>query len=201
MAKPNPKDVWLEEFEALVTQVNQWFREATKIYAVPSDSGCRAVAVYVMALRNREVDKRDDGREKAIEYGKLFLHHIEPQRRQLERWISSYSRSQPVLYWLEHDKDMLFRIDEIRKHMEVLLPELSPKLDGIPDPIRKLGQVAQAAWAETNKGRMPSAKNTDGPLCKFVQKALVAIGKHYSLAGIGDVLAGRRRLDRGGRFA
>ena len=208
MVKPASPDFRTKEFEALVTQVKQWFREATKTFAVPSDAGCRGVAFYIMALRYDEDSggpdsrkKAPDSRKKAIEYGKLFLRHIEPQRRQLEQWISVYSRTQPVRYWVEHDQDMLFRINEIRKHMEVLLPELSPELDGKPDPIRKLALVAQEVWAETNNGRAPSPKTTDGPLCQFVQNALEAMGQHYSLAGISDVLKGHRRVRRGGRFS
>jgi hypothetical protein len=145
--------------------------------------------------------KIPDHREKAIDYGGLFLTHIEPERRQLEQWIEKYSRTQAVPYWLEHDRDMLFRINEIRKHMKVVRRELSPELDGKPDPIRKLALLAQDAWAETNNGHAPSPKNADGPLCKFVQKALKAIGEHYTVGHICDVLRGYRRRGRGGRFA
>jgi hypothetical protein len=151
--------------------------------------------------RDSAEGRQPDSRGKAIEYGKLFLHHIEPERRQLERWVSTYSRSDPVRYWLEYDHDLLFRINEIRKHMDVLLPALSPDLDGKPDPIRKLALAAQETWAEANNGRAPSPKNANGPLCSFLHKALEAIGMHYTEGYLCDVLKGYRRRGRGGRFA
>ena len=182
-----------EEFERLVQQADGWFRQATRRFKVPSNRGCRTVAFYMMALRHPAADKTPDSRKQAIRYGKLFLRHIAPERWQIEQWLSVASRVEPFGVWFEEYQEMAFQIDEIRKHMEALLPRLSPKRDAKPDPIRKLAGVAQQAWAEANGGRALRSPNPDAPLCRFLVPALEAIGFKRSSAAISDILRGRRR--------
>ena len=94
---------------------------------------------------------------------------------------------------------MLSRIDEVRRHMEALLPALSPKRDAKPDPIRKLAECAREAWAETNGGKFPRSLRPDDPLCQFLVKALAAAGRTLSPATMSEVLRGRRRKPKGGQ--
>jgi hypothetical protein len=142
-------------------------------------------------------DKRADSAQ-ARKYGKLFLHHIEPKRRELEARLRLAALGTPAPGWLEEWKELAFLIDEIRRHMKVLLPALTPKPDAGEDPVRKLAALAQEAWAETNGGLAPSSANADDPLVKFLVPALTAIGHGRTPAAVSDVLRGRRR--RRGRF-
>lgn len=131
-------EVWVAEFETLVPQVEQWFRETTSQFTVPSDADCRTVAFYLMAIRYSVDSEPRDSRKETIRYGKLFLRHIEPERRRIEKMISAASRGTPYGDWLPQYQDILRRIDDIRGHMEVLFPALSPELDHKWDPIRKI---------------------------------------------------------------
>jgi hypothetical protein len=203
MAQPNDTEDWLEELEKLVPQVKRWFREATSKLTVPSDADCRAAAIYLIAFRESAKsanNEQRDSRKDAIRYGKLFLKHIEPERRRIEKMISAASHGTPYGDWLPQYQDRLRRIEEIRGHMAVLLPALSPDLDHKWDPIRKLASIAQEAWERANNGRSPRSKNPDDPLCLFLVKALTAIGEGRSPAEITEVLRRRRRTRPGGQI-
>jgi hypothetical protein len=151
------------------------------------------VASYVMAFRHAVDDKTPDTRKQAIKHGKLFLRYIEPERREKEAALFLASRGRPFGNWMQEYREILFRIDETRRHLEALLPALSPKRDATLDPIRKLATVAKEAWAETNGGKPPVSTNPDGPLCRFLIPALAAAGLSRSPRAISDVLRGRRR--------
>src|SRR6266404_4577271 len=100
---------------------------------------------------------------------------------------------------MQEYREMLFQIDETRRHIEALLPALSPKRDAKPDPIRKLASCAREAWAQTNGGNAPRSTNPDGPLCRFLIPALAATSLNLSPAAISEVLRGRRRKPKGGQ--
>jgi hypothetical protein len=192
-------DIWLEELECLVRQVDGWFRQATARFEPPSDSGCRMVAFYLMVFRYPLDDETPDTRKQAINHGKAFLRYIEPERRQKEAALFLASRGRPPGNWMPEYREILFRIDETRRHLEALLPALSPKRDASLDPIRRLASVAKEAWAETNGGEAPRSRNPDGPLCRFLIPALAAAGLSRSPAAISDVLRGRRRKSKDGQ--
>jgi len=197
---PDPQpDSWLEEIECLARQVHEWFRQATNRFEAPSEGGCRAFAFYLMAFRHPVEDKTPDTRKQAIKHGKLFLRYIAPERRQIEAMVSLASRGRPFGNWVDEYKETLSRIDEVRRHMEALLPALSPKRDAKPDPIRKLAECAREAWAEANNGNAPLSPNPDDPLCRFLVPALASTGSNLSPAGISEVLRGRRRKPKGGQ--
>ena len=109
------------------------------------------------------------------------------------------SRGQPFGNWFEEYQTVLFQIDEARRHIEAVLPALSPKRDAKPDPIRHLAACAKEAWAETNDGRYPLSANSDDPLCRFLFPVLAAIGLRLSPAAISDILRGRRRKPKDGQ--
>jgi hypothetical protein len=197
-------EIWVEELKTslekldyvlgqLAPQVVQWFQRATSQFKAPSDDACRSFAFYLLAFRDSADDKEPDHRKEAIRYGRLFLHHIKPERRHIERMISAASRGTPFGDWLQQYQDMLSRIDEIQRHMDELLPALSPKQDAKPDVIRKLASVAQEAWAGANEGRYPRSTNPNDPLCRFLVEALKAIGQERTPAAISKVLKGLRR--------
>jgi hypothetical protein len=192
-------DSWFEEFELLVQQVDRWFRRATRSFEAPSNAGCRMVAGYMMGFRHPVEDKTPDSRKQAIKYGKLFLHHIAPEYRQIEAMVSLASRGQPFGNWIEEYREMLFRIEETRRHIEALLLALSPDRDAKRDPIRTIASAAQQAWAEVNDGRSPISPNPEHPLCRFVVPALTAIGQQRSAAEVSEILRGRRRKPKDGQ--
>jgi hypothetical protein len=195
-------EAWQTEQRVLAEQVDCWFRNATKRFDPPSHHGCELISFYLMLFQfcidPADNDKQADSRRKAFNYGNRFLDHIEPKRRELEAQLCLAARGTPARPWLEEWKDLAFRIDEIRRHMKVLLPALSPKRDVREDPVRKFATLAQEAWAETNGGRAPRSKNADDPLVKFLVPALTAIGHGRTPAAISDILRDRRR--RRGRF-
>ena len=115
----------LEELDGLALQVDQWFRRANTRLNPPSDDACRGVAFYFLAFRADDEDKKPDNRNKAIRHGRLFLKHIKTDRRHIERMISAASRGTPFGDWLQRYQDMIWRIDEIQKHMAALIPALS----------------------------------------------------------------------------
>ena len=175
----------------------------TSQYAVnppPSDDACLSVAFYLLAFRDDDEDKKPDNRNKAIRHGNLFLKHIKTDRRHIERMISAASRGTPFGDWLQRYQDMIWRIDEIQKHMAALIPALSVQQGVKPDVIRKLASVAQEAWAAANSGRYPRSVNPDDPLCQFLVKAMEAIRQDRRAATISEVLRGRRRTHRKGKF-
>ena len=95
-------DPWSEEYDRLTQTVEEWFRQATKRFAVPSADGCRMVAFYLMALRHPEKDQKKPARQtKVVRHGKLFLHHLLAERRQIKKWISLASKGRPALPWLQ----------------------------------------------------------------------------------------------------
>jgi hypothetical protein len=192
-------EAWSEELDRLAQQVDRWFRQATSRFTAPSDSGCRMVAFYMVAFRDRVDDETRDTRKKAIKHGKLFLRYIEPERRMIEEMIMLASRGRPVGNWLEEYQTVLFQIDEARRHIEAVLPALSPKRDAKPDPIRHLAAGAKEAWAETNDGSYPRSTNPDDPLCRFLVPVLAEIGLAKSPAAISDILRGRRRKQKDGQ--
>jgi len=197
---PDPQlDSWLEEIECLARQVHEWFRQATKRFEAPSEGGCCTFAFYLMAFRHPVEDKAPDTRKQTIKHGKLFLRYIAPERRRIEAMVSLASRGRPFGNWLEEYREMLFQIDEARRHIEALLPALSPDRDAKPDPIRKLASCALEAWAETNGGKAPHSPNADAPLCRFLASALAATSLNRSPATISEVLRGRRRKPKGGQ--
>jgi hypothetical protein len=187
---------WLEEHEQLAQDVDLWFREATSRFAAPSGVGCRSVAFYMVEFRHRVDDKKPDHRKQAIKYGKLFLKHIAFERREIEAMVSLASRGRPLGDWFEEYKETLCRINETRRHIEAILPAISPSRDAKPDPIRLLASVAQETWAGANDGRAPRSMAPDDPLCRFLVKALAAIRLDRSPAEISEVLRGRRRKSR-----
>ena len=180
-----------EDFDCLVQQVELYFRQATKRFAPPSISNCRTVAIY-LTFRHPSEDETLDARKLAIKYGKLFLRHIEPERRLMENMVSLASQGQPIGNWIEEYKEMVFRIEEIRRHMEAVFPSLSPKHHAKRDPIRTIASAAQLAWSNANDGRSPQSKNPDDPLCRFLVPALAATGLNLSPAAISEILRGRR---------
>ena len=129
------------------------------------------------------------------------MRYIEPERREAERLIilSSVQGYKVVPYWLDHAEKVSFSINEIKRHLAALESIVSPKLDGKPDPIRKIAEVAQLAWAEANDQRYPIALGPGGPLCKFLDVALAAINRRSTPDTISAVLRNRRRV-RQGRF-
>jgi hypothetical protein len=196
---PDPqRDSWYEEFECLARQVQEWFRQATNHFEAPSEVGCRAFAFYLMAFRHPVEDETPDTRKQAIKHGKLFLRYIAPERRQIEAMVSLASRGRSFGNWLEEYRELLFQIDEARRHIEALLPALSPDRDAKPDPIRKLASCALEAWAETNGGNAPRSPKVDAPLCRFLVSALAATRLNRSPATISEVLRGRRRKPKDG---
>lgn len=200
MATTYPQfDIWLEELERLKRQVDGWFRQATASFEPPSADGCSMVAFYLMVFRYPLDDETPDTRKQAIKHGKLFLRYIEPERRQKEAALSLASRGRPLGNWMQEYREILFRIDEARRHLEALFPALSPKRDAKPDPIRRLASIAKEAWAETNGGKPPRSTNPDGPLCRFLIPALAAAGLSLSPWAISDVLRGRRRKSKDGQ--
>lgn len=192
-------DPWSEEYDRLTQTVEEWFRQATKRFAVPSADGCRIVAFYLMALRHPEKDQKKPARQtKVVRHGKLFLHHLLAERRQIKKWISLASKGRPALPWLQEQRETLARIDQTHRHIVALLPALFPKPCPERNPIRLLAARAQEAWAETNGGRAPRSTNPDDPLCRFVVAALTAIDQQRSAPAVSEVLRGRRRKPKKG---
>jgi hypothetical protein len=192
-------EAWCEERDRVAQRVDLWFRQATNRLAAPSDKGCRNVAFYIMAFRDRVDDKTLDTRKQAIKHGKLFLKYIAPERRRIEEMVILAARGRPFGNWFEEYQELLFRIDEAGRHIEAVLPALSPKRDAKPAPIRRLASCAQEAWAETNGGRAPHSKNPDDPLCRFLVPALAETGLRLSPAAISDILRFRRRKPKDGQ--
>jgi hypothetical protein len=153
----------------------------------------------MMAFRERVDDEKPDTRKKAIKHGKLFLRYIEPERRMIEGMVMLASRGRPFGNWFEEYQTVLFQIDAARRHIEAVLPALSPKRDAKPDPIRRLASCAKEAWAETNGGRAPRSTNPDDPLCRFLVPALAEIGLAITPRAISDILRGRRRRPKDGQ--
>lgn len=186
-----------EELDRLTQVVEGLFQQATTRFAVPTALGCRMVALYLLGLRDTSQEK--DKKPKSVRYGKLFLHHLLAERRQVEYWITLYSKGQPVEFWSRRDQKLLERIDQTQRSVEALLPALSPKYDE-RDPVRQIAAVATTAWQETNGGKAPRGKNPDDPLCKFVVAALSEMGQRISPAEVSDILRGRRRRQKEGQI-
>ena len=187
-------DLWLEEFTRLTQAVEEWFRQATSRFAVPSNDGCRMLATYVIMLRH--LDKGQDtpsGQTKIVRDGKRFLRSLAAEREQIERLVSLTLQGRPRRQWLLEQREILAQIDETHRHIVALLPALSPKPYPERDPIRLLAARAKEAWKEANGGRAPRSLNPDDPLCRFVVEALTAIGQQRSAAEVSEVLRGRRR--------
>jgi hypothetical protein len=186
-----------DEHEPLSKDVEALFRQATNRFAVPTASGCAMAALYSLGLR--DTPQKHDKQPKAVRYGKLFLHHILAERRQVENRIVLYSQGQPVEFRFRRDQELLEKIDQSQRSVEALLPVMSPKRD-IRDPIRQIAAVAGDAWKETNDGQAPRSTNPEGPLCKFVAAALTAIGQRRTVLAISEVLRGRRCKPKDGQM-
>jgi hypothetical protein len=197
----------LERINDSALRVQEWFRQATSRFKVPCVETCKTVAIYLEFFRaSSDTEKisheqtAKDTRPQAFKAGKDFLRYIEPQRREAEHLIILSSEGCRVVpYWLDHAEKVSFSINEIKRHLAALESIVSPKLDGKPDPIRKIAEVAQFAWAEANDQRYPIALGPGGPLCKFLDVALAAINRRSTPDTISAVLRNRRRV-RQGRF-
>jgi hypothetical protein len=187
-------DPWLEEFTRFTQAVEEWFRQATSRFAVPSNDGCRMLATYLIMLRR--LDKGHDtrsGQTKIVRDGKRFLRSLAAEREQIEKLISLVSQGRPARPWLLEQREILAQIDETHRHIVALLPALAQKPYPERDPIRLLAARAKEAWKEVNGGRAPRSYNPDDPLCRFVVAVLTAIGQQRSAAEVSEVLRGRRR--------
>jgi hypothetical protein len=191
------------EVDRLTQQVDLWFRQATtRRLKLPSDRSCRMVAGLLMALRHNRVDDKKPGSTggSAHRYGKLFLRHLTLERPKFGAMDILASQDPGLGEWFqEYQKEILFRIDETRRHIEALLPVLSPRRDAIWDPPRDLASAAQKAWADANDGRYPRSTNPDDPLCRFLVPALAEIGLVITPRAISDILRGRRRKPKDGQ--
>jgi hypothetical protein len=187
-------ELWLEEFTRFTQAAEEWFRQATSRFAVPSDDGCRMLATYLIMLSHRDKSQETpSGQTKIVRDGKRFLRSLAAEREQIEKLVSLALQGRPARPWLLEQREILAQIDETHRHIVALLPALSPKPYPERDPIRLLAARAQEAWKETNGGRAPRSPNPDDPLCRFVVAALTAIGQQRSAAEVSEVLRGRRR--------
>jgi hypothetical protein len=190
-----------EEVDRLAQQVDLWFRQARSSLKAPSDRSCRMVAGRMMALRYKRVDNKEpDGTGSlAHKYGKAFLHQLMLQRPKFGAMDTLASQDPGLGEWFEeYQKEVLFRIDETRQHIEALLPVLSPRRDAIWDPPRDLATAAKKAWADANDGRYPRSRKPDAPLSRFLVPALAEIGFRRSPATISEILRDRRRTPKDG---
>jgi hypothetical protein len=161
------------------------------------------VAFYLLVFRCHE-PKRPDEWGPTIKAAKNFLKAVEHKYRQTEHLLKIATRSDvvPAKFWLQHQKEVVSRIEQIRldiKELTLLISE-EPRPDW--EPIRKIASVAQEAWAETNDGCYPKSFNPDDPICRFLEHALEAIDQKCAPATISSVLRNRRRRvsGRGGHF-
>ena len=189
-----------EELARLSQRVEELFRQATTRFAVPSPSGCRGVAFYLMALRsNFEIfPKKPAEQKEVIKCGRRFLRLLATEREEVAAWFSQFPQARPVAGWFRRQQELLGRIDQMRQDIEALLPALTPQHDQ-RDPIREIARVAKATWEETNARGAPRSPNLDGPLCKFVVAALQEIGQHHNPASVAEVLRRRRRKPKEGQ--
>jgi hypothetical protein len=186
--------------ERLSQRVEELFRQATKRFAVPSPSDCRAVAFHLMALRSHfETFPKEPAEQKeVIKCGRRFLRLLAAEREEVAAWFSQFPQARPVAGWFRRQQELLGQIERMRQDIQSLLRALTPQYDQ-RDPIREIARVAKAAWKETNGGCAPRSPNPDDPLCKFVQAALNEIGRHHSSASVAEVLRRRRRKPKAGQ--
>jgi hypothetical protein len=177
----------------LVPRVKQWFRKATSRFEPPTEDGCRLFAQHLHAFGPPGFRREPDPANLAIKNGKQFLENIAQSRRVIEQLLrlATIYREDNSAANMKH-KEMLCRINKVRRHLEVLFPYLSP--DKPQEQIRFLAQLARELWAETNNGRAPRSKNPNHALCRLLEQALEAIGQDRKRASITEVLRGRRRI-------
>ena len=188
-------EAWLEGPERLVPQVRQWFRDATSRFSPPTEDGCQFFAKHLHAIGPAGYSSEPDPRKIAIKSGEEFLKNIAQQRCAIEQLLrlARFMQVDENSAALVKPKDILFRMNEVQRHFEVLLPYLLPERGRPGEPIRALAQVARELWAETNDRKVPLWKNAHEPLCKLLEPALKAIGHPLARDTISKILRKRRR--------
>jgi hypothetical protein len=179
-----------EDLERLAQQVAQWCREATTEFKPPSPSGCHMVASYLLLLRDSIVTSRQG---RTATYAKNLLQRLTGEDESVTQTINLMLSGDPHPGWLAQAQEFQARVREAKEAIERLLPRLSRERDPEQDPIRRLAAAVREAWEETNNGRSPRSNNPDGPVCKFLVKALDGHHQSHHPDGISDILRGRRR--------
>ena len=112
---------WFEEQARLTTDVEKLFRQVSNRLAVPTHSACTGVAFNLMVLRH---GKRYERPTKLIKYGKLFLHHLEPECREIQDFVDMVAHGwRPVREeWFQEQPELRDIIDQTRRDIERLLP-------------------------------------------------------------------------------
>jgi hypothetical protein len=187
-----------KELARLSQRVEELFRQATERFTVPSSSGCRMVAFYLMVLRSHLETFPKKPAEEVIKCGRRFLRLLAAEREEVAAWFPHPSQARLVAGWFRKQQKLLGRIDRMRQDIESLLPALTEH--DVRDPIHLVAAVAKQAWEETNPARgAPRSPNLDDPVCKFVVAAWQEIGQHHSSASVAEVLRGRRRKPKEGQ--
>jgi len=126
-----PTDPSGKELASLSLRVAELFRQSTKQFIVPSSSGCRMIAFYLMALRShRETFPIKPAEQKeVIKCGRRFLRLLAAEREEIGAWFSHPAQAELAAGWFRRQQKLLGRIDQARQDIEALLLALSPKHD------------------------------------------------------------------------
>jgi hypothetical protein len=195
---PWTPEAWAAELELTTKHVKRWFQEATSSFEPPTDDGCRFFAQRLIELGPPLISK-SDAQNLALRYGKLFLKHVARERQVIGMVIRLGDIYGSNSDQSERYKDLLFRLEEVRQNLNVILENLSARR-GETEPIRFLGDLAKELWKETNQGRAPDSVGPEGPLCRLLEPALTALSRNRRRATISEVLRGRRRKPRKGKI-
>jgi hypothetical protein len=177
------------DIENLALKVAEWRREATTEFDPPSPSGCGMVAFYLLLLRDSRTSSRQG---RTATYAKNLLRRLSGENESVSAYIDLMLSGDPSPKRLREAQEFRARVREAGQAIEHLLPLLSRKRDPELDPIRRLAAVMREAWAESNNGDSPQSNNPDGPVCRFLDKALEG-HPHPTPAQISEILRGRRR--------
>jgi hypothetical protein len=183
-----------KEINLLAQQVKIWFEQATSKFKVPSVSGCRMVAFYMLLFQDQKT-RRPPYWQPVVKSTNGLLKAIKPISQEAKYYLELFTHPNctPVKFWLNHYMKLQCQINKIRCDLENLMLIFSEEPHADLEPIRKIASVAQQAWAEANDGRYPKSFNPNDPVCKFLEHALEAMDQKCSPATISSVLRNRRR--------
>jgi hypothetical protein len=188
---PWPDEVWREEFDRLTKHVKRWFQEADGSLAPPADHGCRLFANHLFTFA-RFGDEQPVSQKPVIKFGKPFLKHLASERRVMEisRRLSKICETDTD--WRNQNEALLFRIEEVERHLKILVEHFEGHPHQKNDAIRCLAGLAQDLWTETNQGHAPTDDKPNGPLCRLLEPAVIAMGRSLTRRAISKILRGQR---------
>ena len=82
--------LWLEEFTRFTQAAEEWFRQATSRFAVPSDDGCRMLATYLTMLSHRNrVRRHPPDKRKSSGTASASCAPLQPNASKSRNWFRS----------------------------------------------------------------------------------------------------------------